>query len=108
MQKIKNELEFKNLLVKDADDIVALVDKLKEKISEIVLENTLVDKLTETIENVLKKNKTFEISYSINGKIYRKTISYQADEYDKYQDLFNDDRKFKYYIMVFEWLNMNE
>lgn len=106
IEKIKKEIEFKDLIIKDADDIVELMENLKQKIKEIVSGN-LADKLTGTIENVLKKNKTFEISYSVYGEKKNKTISYQQDEFDKYQDLFQDNRKFKYYIMVFEWLNRN-
>ena len=106
IEKIKKDTQFKDLVIKDADDIVELMENLKEKIKEIVSGN-LAEKLTGTIENVLKKNKTFEISYSVYGERKNKTISYQQDEFDKYQDLFQDNRKFKYYIMVFEWLNRN-
>ncbi len=104
VEKVKNDLEFKDLTIKDADDIVHLVENLKRKISEIVLDDSLLEKLTGTIENVLKKNKTFEICFMIQGEKKHKTISYQEEEYEKYQDIFSDDRKFKYYIMAFEWL----
>lgn len=107
LEKIKQDLEFKDLTVKDAEDIVILVENLKQKISEIVLDDLLAEKLTGTIENVLKKNKTFEICFMIHGEKKQKTISYQEDEYDKYQDIFSDDRKFKHYIMAFEWLKIN-
>ena len=107
LEKVKQELDFKDLSVKDADDIFELVENLKQKISEIVLEDSLAGKLTETIENVLKKNKTFEILYTVGTEKHHKTISYQEDEYEKYQELFNDNRKFKYYIMALEWLKQN-
>ena len=104
LKQIKEELEFRDLTVKDAEDIVELVENLKQKISEIVLEDSLAEKLTGTIENVLKNNKTFEICFTIHGEKQNKTISYKEEEYEKYQDIFSDNRKFRYYIMAFEWL----
>jgi ribonuclease-3 len=104
IKQIREELEFQDLTVKDAEDIVELVENLKQKISEIVLEDSLAEKLTGTIENVLKNNKTFEICFTIHGEKQNKTISYKEEEYEKYQDIFSDNRKFRYYIMAFEWL----
>lgn len=108
VKQIKEELEFRDLTVKDAEDIVELVENLKQKISEIVLEDSLAEKLTGTIENVLKNNKTFEICFTIHGEKHNKTISYKEEEYEKYQDIFSDNRKFRYYIMAFEWLKERE
>ncbi len=104
LEKVQQDLQFKELTVKDADDIFELMENLKQKIGEIVLESSLSEKLTGTIENVLKKNKTFEICFIIHGEKHHKTISYQEEEYEKYQDIFSDDRKFKNYILAFEWL----
>lgn len=104
VEQVREDLEFKELTVKDADDIIELLDKLTTKIQEVVVEDSLAFKITGTIENVLKKNKTFEISYMIRGIKQRKTISYEQEEYDKYQELFQDDKKFKHYIMIYEWL----